>query len=42
MCDPGKLYNNYYCYGYLTKDRHSPSDLVVHSTIQYSTIETMI
>ena len=40
--DPGKLYNNF-CYTYLTKDQHPPSILViVHSTIQYSTIEIMI
>ena len=35
--DPGKLYNNF-CYMYLTKDRHPPSNLVVYSTIQCSTI----
>ena len=35
--DPGKLYNNY-CYTYLTKDQHPPSNLVVYSTIQCSTM----
>ena len=41
--DPGKLYNNF-CYTYLTKDQHPPSNLVpvVFSTIQCSTIEIMI
>ena len=39
--DPGKLYNNY-CYTHLTKDQHQSSNLVVHSTIQCSTIEVMI
>ena len=39
--DPGKLYNNF-CYTYLTKDQHPPSNLVVYSTIQCSTIEIMI
>ena len=34
--DPGKLYNNF-CYTYLTKDQHPPSNLVVYSTIQCST-----
>ena len=32
--DPGKLYNNY-CYTYLTKDQHPPSNLVV---VQYSAV----
>ena len=32
--DPGKLYNNF-CYTYLTKDQHTPSNLVVYNTIQY-------
>ena len=39
--DPGKLYNNF-CYTYLTKDQPPPSNLVVYSTIQCSTIEIMI
>ena len=39
--DPGKLYNNY-CSSYLTKDQHPPSNLLVYSTIQCSTIEIMI
>ena len=30
--DPGKLSNNY-CYMYLTKDKHPPSNLLVCSTI---------
>ena len=38
--NPGKLYNNY-CYAYLTKDQHPPSNLVVYSTIQCSAIEIM-
>ena len=37
----GILSNNY-CYTYLTKDEHPPSNLLVYSTIQYSTIEIMI
>ena len=32
--DPGKLSNNNYCYTYLTKDQHPPSNLLVYSTIQ--------
>ena len=39
--DPGKLYNTF-CYTYLTKDQPPLSNLVVHSTIQCSTIEIMI
>ena len=39
--DPGKLYNNF-CYTYLMKYQHPPSNLVVYSTIQCSTIEIMI
>ena len=39
--DPGKLYNNFCC-TYLTKDQHPPSNLVVYSTIECSTIEIMI
>ena len=39
--NPGKLYNTF-CYTYLTKDQPLPSSLVVHSTIQCSTIEIMI
>ena len=38
--DPGKLYKNL-CHTYLTKDQHPPSNLVVCSTIQCSTIEIM-
>ena len=32
--DPGKLSDNY-CYTYLTKDQHAPSNLLVHKTIQW-------
>ena len=39
--DPGKLYTNY-CYTYLTKDQHPPSNLVGYSTKQCNTIEIMI
>ena len=39
--DPGKLSNNY-CYAYLTKDQHPPSNLLVYSTIQCSAIEIVI
>ena len=39
--DSGKLSNNY-CYTYLTKDQHPPSNLVVYSAIQCSIIEIMI
>ena len=38
---PGKLSNNY-CYTYLTKDQHAPSNLLEYSTIQCSTILIMI
>ena len=31
-----------FCYTYLTKDQQPPSNLVVFSTIQCSTIEIMI
>ena len=36
-CNPGKLYNTF-CYTYLTKDQPPPSNLVVYSTLQYSTV----
>ena len=39
--NPGKLYNTF-CYTYLTKDQPPPSNLVVYSTVQCSTIEIMI
>ena len=39
--DPGKMPNSS-CYTYLTKDQQPPSNLLVYSTIQYSTIEIMI
>ena len=39
--DPGKLSNNC-CYTYLTKDQLTPSNLLVYSTIQCSTIEIRI
>ena len=35
--DPGKLYNNF-CYTYLTKDQHPPSNLVL-SSIEYNTVQ---
>ena len=35
--NPGKLYNTF-CYTYLTKDQPPPSNLVVYSTIQCSTM----
>ena len=34
--------NNYYCYAYLTKDQHAPSNLLVYSPIQCSTIVIML
>ena len=39
--DPGKLSNNY-CYTYLTKYQHPPSNLLMYSTIHCSTIEIII
>ena len=39
--DPEQMYNNY-CYTYLTKYQHPPSNLLVYSTTQCSTIEIMI
>ena len=40
--DPGKLYNNYCCYTFFTKDQHPPSNLEVYSKIECSAIEIMI
>ena len=39
--DPGKFSNDY-SYTFLTKYQHPPSNLLVYSTIQCSTIERMI
>ena len=39
--NPGKLYNTF-CYTYLMKDQPPPSNLVVCSIVQCSTIEIMI